>query len=71
MCSASRLMVFTICVNVHENMSSGFKAMEQARNLLTDTHTEKRRKLYSPWHTSYTGGITRDMAHVFCMSSPG
>ena len=34
MCSACRLMVFNICVKFHENMSSGFKAMEQTRKLL-------------------------------------
>ena len=35
MCSACRLMVFNICVKVHENMSSGFKVMEQTQKLLT------------------------------------
>ena len=28
MCSAPRLMVFTICVKFHENMSSSFKLMK-------------------------------------------
>ena len=52
MCSACHLMVFNICVKFHENMSSGFKVMEQTQKLLTDTHTqtEKRRKLYTPLH---------------------
>ena len=44
MCSACRLIMFNICVKFHENMSSGFKVMEQTRKLLTytDTHKEKR-----------------------------
>ena len=64
-------MVFKICVTFHENMSSGYKVTEQTRELLTDTHREKSRKLYTPLHTSYARGITRDMVHVFCMSSHG
>ena len=50
MCSARRLMVFNVCVKFRENMSSGFKVMERTRKLLTDTHThtEKRRKHYTP-----------------------
>ena len=70
-CSALCLMVFNICVKFHENMSDSFSVMERTRKLLTDTHTEKRRILYTPLHTSYAGGITRDMVHVFCMSSHG
>ena len=35
MCSARRLRVFNVCVKFHENMSSGFKVMEQTRKLLT------------------------------------
>ena len=34
-CSACRLMVFNVCVKVHENMSSCFKVMERTRKLLT------------------------------------
>ena len=34
MCSARPLMVFNVCVKVHENMSSGFKIMERKRKLL-------------------------------------
>ena len=71
MCSACRLIMFNICVKFHENMSIGFKFMERTLNLLTDTHTEKRQKLYTPLHTSYAGGITRDIVHVLCMSSHG
>ena len=71
MCSACRLKVFNICVKFHENMSHGFKVMEQTGKLLTDTHTEKKQKLYTPLHTSYATGITRDIVHVFCMSSHG
>ena len=56
MCSASRLMVFNVCMKFRENMSSGFKVMERTRKLLTDRHThthththrEKRRKHYTP-----------------------
>ena len=52
MFSARRLMMFNICVKFHENMSSGFKLMEQTRKMLTDihthTHTKKRRKLHTP-----------------------
>ena len=33
-CSASRLIVFNVCVKFHENMSSGFKVMERTRKLL-------------------------------------
>ena len=29
LCSACCLMVFNVCVKFHENMSSGFKVMEQ------------------------------------------
>ena len=35
MCSARRLMVFNVCMKFHENMSSGFKVMEQTLKLLT------------------------------------
>ena len=35
MCSARHLVVFNVCVKFHENMSSGFKAMERTRKLLT------------------------------------
>ena len=50
MCSACRLMVFNVCVKFHENMLGGFKVMERTRKLLTDTHThtQKRRKHYTP-----------------------
>ena len=56
MCSAHRLMVFNVCVKLHENVSSGFKVMERTRKLLTDTHThthththtQKRQKHYTP-----------------------
>ena len=34
-CSALPLMVFNICVKFYENMSSGFKVMEQTQKLLT------------------------------------
>ena len=33
MCSARCLMVFNVCVKFHENMSRGFKVMEQTRKL--------------------------------------
>ena len=35
MCSACHLMVFKVCAKFHDNMSSGFKVMEQTRKLLT------------------------------------
>ena len=35
LCSARRLMVFNVCMKFHQNMSSGFKVMEQTRKLLT------------------------------------
>ena len=35
MCSACCLIVFKVRVKFHENMSSGFKVMEQTRMLLT------------------------------------
>ena len=38
MCSARRLMVFNICVNFHENMSSSYKLMERTKLL---THKEQ------------------------------
>ena len=41
-----------ICVKFHENMSSGFKVMEQTQKLLTDTHTQKR-KVYTPLHAYF------------------
>ena len=62
-CCALRLRVFNVCVKFPENMSGGFKVMERIQKLLTDTHTctnihtEKRRKLYTPWHTSYARSI--------------
>ena len=34
MCSARRLMVFNVCVKFHENVSSGFKVMEQTRKIV-------------------------------------
>ena len=71
MCFARRLMVFNICMKFHENMSSGFKVMERTQKLLTDTYTQKRRKQYTSLHTLYAGGKTRDLGHVFCMSSHG
>ena len=37
-----------ICVKFHENMSSSFKVMEKTQKLLRDTHTHKKRKLYTP-----------------------
>ena len=33
--SACHLMVFNVCVNFHENVSSSFKVMERTRKLLT------------------------------------
>ena len=48
MCSARRLIVFNVYVKFHENMSSSFKVMERTRKLLTDTHTQKRQKHYTP-----------------------
>ena len=47
MCSARRPMVFNICVKFHENMSSRFKVMERTGKLLTDTHTEKTKTIYT------------------------
>ena len=70
MCSARRLIVFNICVKFHENMSSGFKLMEWTRKLLTDTHTEKTKTIYTIAYF-ICRGITRDMVHVFCISSHG
>ena len=35
MCSACRLMVFNLCVKLHENLSSGFKVMDWIQKLLT------------------------------------
>ena len=70
MCSASRLMVFNVCVKFHENISSGFKVMERTRKLLTDTHTHthtqrKDENIIPPWHTSYAGGIKMLSAAIF------
>ena len=41
-----------ICVQFHENMSSGFKVMERIQKLSTDTHTQKR-KLNTPLHAYF------------------
>ena len=73
MCSASHLIVFNICIQFHENMSSGFKVMERTQKLLTDTHTQRKDENYIPiaLHTSCVGGITRITVHVFCMLSHG
>ena len=68
MCSARRLMVFNVCVKFHENMLSGFKAMEQTRKLLTDTHTHTQRKdenIIPPWHTSYAGKYAGGIKTLF------
>ena len=35
MCSACHLMVFSVCVKFHKNMSRGFKITERTRKLLT------------------------------------
>ena len=43
-----------ICVKFHENMTSGFKVMEQTQKLLTDTH---KKKLYTPLHASSMSGV--------------
>ena len=43
-CSARCLKVFNIYVKFHENMSSGFKVMEQTRKLLTDTERARARE---------------------------
>ena len=53
MCSACHLMVFNICVKFHENMSSGFKVMEQTRKLITDRHTQRKDENYIPHCTAY------------------
>ena len=59
MCSAGRLMVFNVCVKLHENVLSGFKVMERTRKLLTDTHThththrEKTKTLYPRASTNF------------------
>ena len=45
----------SICVKFHENMSSGFKVMEQTQKLLTDTHTQKENYILHCMHTSYAG----------------
>ena len=66
MCSARPLMMFNICVKFHENMSSSFKVMERTRKLLTDTHTQKRQKLYTPLHTSYAGVLKLWSGHENC-----
>ena len=72
MCSARRLIVFNICVKFHENMSRGYQVIERTGQLLTDTHTHRNDGNYIlPWHTSYAGGITRDVVHVFRISSHG
>ena len=41
MCSASRLMVFNVCVKFHENMSRGFKVIERTRKLLKIVNTQR------------------------------
>ena len=51
MCSACHLKVLNICFKFHENLSSGLKVMERTQKLLTDTHTQERRKLYTPLHS--------------------
>ena len=59
MCSASRRMVFNVCVKFHENMSSGFKVMERTENCShTKGNNSKSRK-------------TRVTVLVFCTSSSG
>ena len=35
LCSACPLVVFSVCVKFHENVSSSFKVVEQIRKLLT------------------------------------
>ena len=43
----------TICVKLHENMSSSFKVVERTQKLLTDTHTQNRKiKIPHCMHTS-------------------
>ena len=43
MCSECHLMMFNICVKFYENMSSGFKVMEQTQKLLTKGNNFKSR----------------------------
>ena len=57
-----------ICVKFHENMSSGFKVMEQTKKIV-NRHTHKENYIPHCMHTSYAGGITRVTVHVFCTSS--
>ena len=76
MCSACRLMVFDICVKFHEKYQEVLKLMSRHENCQHPPHTHTQRKdeklkKYTPLHTSYAGGITRVMVHVFCMLSHG
>ena len=60
MCSARGLMVFNVCVKLHENVSSGFKVMERTRKLLTDTHTHTHTHTHTEkTKTLYPHGILR------------
>ena len=59
MFSARRLMVFSVCVKFHENMSSGFKIMEGHEYCVyTKGNNSKNKK-------------TRVTVHVFCTSAYG
>ena len=64
MCSACRLIMLKVCMKFHENMSSGFKVMERTRKLLTDTHTQKRRKHYTPMAYFVCRGY--NYYHIYC-----
>ena len=47
MSSASRLMVFNVCVKFHEIMSSAFKVMERTRKIV-NTYREITPKVENP-----------------------
>ena len=65
MWSACRLVVFNICVKFHENMSSGFKVMEQTQKLLT----HKGQKLQKQENQSYSSCVLH--ARLWCLTYGG
>ena len=70
-CSARCLKVFNIYVKFHENMSSGFKVMEQTRKLLTDTERARarereRERERERWKTNDIPPAYTPMAYFVC-----
>ena len=69
MCSASRLMMFNVCVKFHENMSSGLKVIERTRKLLKIVNTQREitPKVENPEELRFMCSACRLMVFNICV----